>query len=83
MRLADGRVWVFKTHDKLGVLCDRIAEGGCAKVNIPRKSQCNKKSDRKTKIAKFSVEKKSFSFKKQCYLRYLRNLRNERRLFAG
>ena len=106
LRLADGRGWVFETHDKLGVLCDRIAEGGCAKVsiarpsksirnsdrsnidsgyakvNIPRQSECNKKSDRKTIIAKFSVKKKSFSFMKQCYLRYLRNLRNERRLFA-
>ena len=102
----DGRGWVFETHDKLGVLCDRIAEGGCAKVNIarpsknirnsdrsnidsgyananiPRKSKCNKKSDRKTRIAKSPVKKKSFSFKKQCYLRYLRNLRNKRRLFA-
>jgi hypothetical protein len=52
---------------------------GYATINFPRKSKCNKKNDRKTRMTKVSVKKKSFSFKKQCYLRYLCN---QRRLFA-
>ena len=96
---ADGRGWIFEIHDKLGVLCDRIVKGGCAKVSIarpskgvrdssrsnidggyakviiPRTSTCIKKSDRKTRFAELSVKKKSFFFTKQCYLRYLRNLK--------
>ena len=49
-------------------------DSGYAKVNIPRTSTCNKKSDRKTRFAELSVKTKSFLCKKQCYLRFLGNL---------
>ena len=53
-----------------------------AKVDIPRKSKCNSRSDRKTRMTKVSVKTKDFLFKKQCYRAYLRNKRKERRLFG-
>ena len=61
LRLADGRGWVFETYDKLGVLCDRIAEGGCAKVTIARPSKSIRNSDRSnidSGYAKVSVPRK-------------------------
>ena len=58
------------------------ADKDYAKVDIPRTSKCNSKNDRNTRMTKVSVKTKGFLFKKQCYRRYLRNKRNERRLFG-
>ena len=67
LRLADGRGWVFETHDKIGVLCDRIAERGCAKVNIARPSKSIRYSDRSnidSGYAKVNIPRKSKCNKK-------------------